>query len=262
MLLVAVICVGLGTWQIARLSTKHSANIELRRNDHAPVAAVSEVLPVYGTGPRPPTDDVQLRRVTAVGSYEKDGQVLVRRRSVGDDIGYLVLTPLRTSTGTLLVVRGFIAAPSSGNAVSAPAPPGGTVSITGRVLPAETSPDQAAQLPAGQVDSVNPADQAARLATTVYDGYVELLGGQPGTQGLISIPDPDLSNPAGGAVEPQHIAYIVQWFLFAALAIAAPLVMARAEHRRAPRELDDETPTSPADAQSARLADRYGRPVR
>lgn len=261
MLLVAVICIGLGTWQISRLAGKHHANDELRGNDHAPVAAVADVLPVYGTAPGPADNAVQFRRVTAQGTFEGSGQALVRQRNVGDDIGYLVLTPLRTTSATLLVVRGFVDAPSSASPVRVGAPPTGTVTVTGRVQPAETRSDKAAQLPAGQVDTINPADQAGRLGSAVYDGYVELQAGQPGTSGLIAIPEPDLSNPAGGAVEPQHVAYIIQWYLFAILALAAPIVMARAEHRREVRELDDEAPATPEDARAARLADRYGRPV-
>ena len=35
--------------------------------------------------------------VTVTGTYEESGQGLVRQRSVDDDVGYLVLTPLRTS---------------------------------------------------------------------------------------------------------------------------------------------------------------------
>ena len=98
------------------------------------------------------------------------------------------------------------------------------------------------------------------------------------------------SNPAGGAVEPQHFAYIIQWYLFAILALAAPLAMARAERREAEVERAElglesgrtpsaspTTPASPADGsaherstpqpsaaaeRAAKLADRYGRPVR
>jgi cytochrome oxidase assembly protein ShyY1 len=261
MLLVATICIGLGTWQISRLSSKHHANDELRRNDHASVAGVADVLPIYGTQAGPRTDDIQFRRVTATGSYEPSGQALVRQRNVGDDLGYLVLTPLRTSGGTVLVVRGFISATASSARVTAPPPPSGTLTTTGRVMPAETGSDKAAQLPAGQIDSINASEQASRLGSRIYDGFVELSAGQPGTQGLVAIPEPDLSNPAGGAVEPQHLAYVIQWYLFALLALAAPIVMARAERRRVTGELDEEVPITPTDAKAARLADRYGRPA-
>ena len=113
----------------------------------------------------------------------------------------------------------------------------------------------------------NPAAYAARSGTTVYDGYVQLEKGSPGTSGLTTIPPPDLSNPAGGAVEPQHFAYIVQWYLFAALALAAPFAMMRAERRE--RGADEAAePDAPApeptdeERRAAKLADRYGRPVR
>ncbi len=261
MLLVATICIGLGTWQISRLASKHRANNELRHNDHASVARVGDVLPIYGPRPPPRADDIQFHRVTVAGTYEASGQGLVRQRSVGDDVGYLVLTPLRTSTATVLVVRGFISSGGLTAGVTAPAPPSGPQTIVGRVMPAETASDKAAQLPAGQINSINAGEQSSRLDAQVYNGYVELSAGQPGTQGLVAIPEPDLSNPAGGAGELQHLAYVIQWFLFAALALAAPIVMARAERRRISSELDDEAPITPADAKAARLADRYGRPA-
>ena len=80
------------------------------------------------------------------------------------------------------------------------------------------------------------------------------------------MPAPDLSNPAGGALEPQHFAYVIQWYLFAILALAAPFVMARAETRDRPTgEIDAEpvfqTAAAPSrtDLRAATLADRYGR---
>jgi cytochrome oxidase assembly protein ShyY1 len=41
-------------------------------------------------------------------------------------------------------------------------------------------------------------------------------------------------------VEPQHAAYVVQWFLFGGLALAAPFVLANAERRR---DRDDDKPS-------------------
>ena len=117
------------------------------------------------------------------GTYEESGQGLVRQRSVNDDVGYLVLTPLRTSTATVLVVRGFISSGGRTAGVTAPAPPSGTHTIVGRVMPAETASDKAAQLPAGQINSINASEQSSRLGEQVYDGYVELSAGQPGTPG-------------------------------------------------------------------------------
>jgi cytochrome oxidase assembly protein ShyY1 len=272
MLLVAAVCVLAGTWQIVRLEGKVGANDELRRNAHAAVVPVAGVLPLVGGHGAPPRQHkIQFRTVQLTGSYDTVDQGLVRQRTVDDTTGYLVLTPLRTADGTLLVVRGFV--PDSASTVAAPkvpAPPSGTVTVTARLQPGESRHDQAAQLANHQLESINPGDQAARIGAPVFDGYAELLSGQPGTARLIAIPEPDLSNPAGGAIEPQHIAYIIQWYLFALLALAAPVAMVRAETRqRDDRDFDEargpapeQTPDPPAQDRAAKLADRYGRTVR
>ena len=238
MLFVALICVAAGTWQITRYDGKHVANDDLRANAHDAPVAVADVLPLVGDGPAPGTDAVEFRPVTATGTYDAADQLLVRRQQVDDTNGYTVLTPLRTDAGpVLLVVRGFVAdstATLSPTAVAAP--PSGTVTVTARVQPSDTGNDRYGALRNGQVDAVNATSAQARLGTAVYAGYVELESGQPGTEGLTAIPAPDLSNPAGGAFELQHLAYVVQWYLFAALALAAPLVMVRADRRRAQEE--------------------------
>jgi hypothetical protein len=74
------------------------------------------------------------------------------------------------------------------------------------------------------------------LIASIYSGYVTLKPGQPGGAGLSAFPSPDLSNPAGGAYEWQHFAYILQWYLFAILAFLAPFLISRHETRLAQRE--------------------------
>ena len=251
MLVVATACVVAGTWQISRYDWKHGANTDLRHNAHAKVLPVGDVLPLTGSGRSVAGKTVEFRHVTASGTYDAAHQSLVRHRSEGGEIGYVVVTPLHTSDGVLLVARGFIKQADVGNSPPSPPAPTGTVRVEGFVHPAETANDRAASLPTGQVESVNPAEQARRLGSPVYDGYIELLGGQPGTSGLGALDAPDLSNPAGGAVEPQHLAYIVQWYLFAILALAAPIVMARAESRhKDDRDFDLQDRFNDADADS------------
>ena len=266
MAIIALGCIAAGSWQIARFQQKVHENDALRANaDHAPTA-VDGVLPLVGTAPNPSTYDVDFRAVTATGTYDTAAQSLVRSRTVNDVTGFLVLTPFRTGGGTLLVVRGFLPQPSSGGAPEVPAPPSGPVTITARTHSPETRDDAATQLTQHQVESINPAQQQARLGSPVYNGYAELEKGQPGAGGVVAMPAPDLSNPAGGALEPQHFAYVIQWYLFAILAVAAPFVMARAETRHRPtEEIDAPAPPAPAaprsaaEVRSAKLADRYGR---
>lgn len=248
MFLVALVCIGAGTWQISRFVWKEDANGTLRTNFHAAAEPVGDVLVIHGA-PLPSSDSYKYRTVTVTGTYDAAHQVLVRNESIdapqsdtdtgGSENGYFVLTPLRTSTATLLVARGFIAQSNAAAPPVPPAPPAGTVSVRARAMPPDTRNDHGDELQ-GQVNSINVGQQQARIGGTFYDGYVELLADQAGTQGLTAIPGPSLSNPAGGAIEPQHFAYIIQWYLFAALAIAAPFVMIRAERHYKKQDALDE----------------------
>jgi len=261
MLLIASVCMLLGVWQLARLSSKHDTNIALRHNAHAAPAPVTALLRLTGAGPAPGRTDVQFREATASGSYDAGHQSLLRNQTINGDNGFLVVTPLHMDDATLLVVRGFVTGRSA--TVTAPAPQSGPVTVTIRLWPADTAADKAASLARGQVESINVVEQASRLGGPVLDGYGELLPDQTGTAGLVAIPPPDLSNPAGGVPELQHLAYVIQWFLFSALALVAPFAMARAEAGHPTGELDDEDEVAPAptpeEARAAKLADRYGR---
>ena len=232
MIVVALVCVACGVWQIYRFESKRDANEHLRHNAELSAASTGAVLPVLGQGNAPGRDAVEYRQLRVTGRYDGANETLVRGRTDGDDTGFLVLTPLRTSGATLLVVRGFLKQPSTGAIPAAPQPPSGRVTLTARAQVPETRNDQYQALDERQVQSINPTQQVGRLGGTIYNGYAQLEAGQPGSEGLTDLERPDLSNPAGGALEPQHFAYVIQWFLFALLALAAPFAMARAENKR------------------------------
>jgi cytochrome oxidase assembly protein ShyY1 len=246
MVLLALICSAAGTWQIFRFEQKHRANHQLRSDAHDQPTDIGRAL-----GPaQAPTSDGQaqkFRTVTATGSYLEASQTLLRGQSQGSDVGYLVITPLRTGNGVLLIARGFVVQNNAADVTpKVPAPPAGTVTVSARLEPADAARDKFGQLPGDQVDTVNAAEQANRIGQPVWNAYAELLPGQPGGSGLQAIPAPDMSNPAGGAEEPQHLAYILQWYLFALLALAAPFVLARAELRRDDEDEDgQDTPVPP-----------------
>ena len=229
---IAAVCGLAGTWQVARFHQKHDANQQLRLDDRDRPAEVSAVLG-SASSPTSTGGAQRFRHVTATGTYLAGHETLLRNQTVEGTVGYVVLTPLRTSSGVLLIARGFL--PQTGAATTSPpvpASPAGAVTVTARLQPAGSKPDRFGQLPGRQVETVNPAEQASRIGAALWNGYAELLPGQPGTNGLTVLPPPDLSNPAGGADEPQHAAYVVQWYLFGVLALCAPFAMAAAEHRR------------------------------
>ena len=228
------LCGAAGVWQWQRFGEKQSANDELRTAAERPSAPVGDVL-------RPGLeveDTVRFRTVTATGTYDRAGQVLVRQRGVASKVGFLVVAPLRTASGTTLFVsRGFVAA--TGDATESPDfpdPPAGQVTVTGRVLPSETG-GLGTGLPAGQVAQIDvPALAGRDAAGPVYPAFVELISSAPADTGLVPLPTPDLGNPAGGAVTGQHLAYVVQWFLFSAFALAGPVILLMLDRRARRRE--------------------------
>jgi cytochrome oxidase assembly protein ShyY1 len=275
MLIVALMCTGFGAWQVARLAQKSRWNAELRANAHAAAVALTpNFISTTASSVRPSSHRIQFHTVTATGSYLSGHDQVVQEATVNNNAGFYVLSPFQTGGGILLVVRGFIAVPVESLFVpSAPAAPSGVTTIQARIQPGETRNDGATELSHAQVESINPSEQAITLAAPVYHAYGELLPGNPGVGSLTPIPPPDLSNPAGGAIEPQHVAYIIQWFLFAMLALAAPIAMVRAEQRHerddaaartdALAEFDTADPATAGTATDAltqaKLTERYGR---
>ena len=237
-LLVATGCAAAGVWQIHRFNEKRHANAELRHNDAQAAVPVDDLLAVN----QPASDGLQFRKVVATGRYDPAGQVLVRQREVDGQPAFLVLTPLRTSQGSvLLVVRGSVPVTAAAmDTPTVPPPPDGPTTVTGRVYAGESG-GLGVRLPPDQIERIDLSALSRRLGMPTYGGYVELVSSSPADSRLSPLPLPDMSNPAGGAFTAQHLAYVVQWFLFALLALAAAPVFTVLDQRRAlgaPRRRD------------------------
>ena len=106
--LATAILVSLGVWQLHRLTWKEGliAAIEARAN------AVPQPLPPIAEWPKLRPGDYEYRHVTAEGTFENNKETLLYRASSGaaaQQPGYQVLTPLRlTSGGIVIVNRGFV----------------------------------------------------------------------------------------------------------------------------------------------------------
>jgi cytochrome oxidase assembly protein ShyY1 len=243
---VAFTCFSLGIWQWHRLHWKHAENVALRANNSDPYSPVEAVLPDTTAAESQQTSKIdEFRQVTATGVYDASRQLLLREQSLDSNVGFYVVTPLRLADQTtVLIVRGFIQADGSATtSPKIPEPPAGAVTVKGRVEPGDTGDDHYGQVPAGQIDKINPTQAAARIDGPVLSGYLELEDGQPGGKGLTALPAPDMSNPAGGAVEPQHLAYVIQWFLFGLMALALPFVLVRADLKQTAARTGAEVPS-------------------
>jgi cytochrome oxidase assembly protein ShyY1 len=209
--------VRLGFWQLDRLDQRRARNAIISHNiDAAPVPLAALAAP-----DRPVGKTDEWRRVSAQGRYDPAQELLVRNRTATEDgqPGFHVLTPLITAEGpALLVDRGWIPFGETARATPvAPAPPGGEVTVVGRLRLSEQQPSHGPRdgpgVPAGQVVRIDVPRVAGTVPYPLYDGYVTLVSQTPdASPAPTSLDTPDLS-------EGPHLAYAVQWFLFASIAI-------------------------------------------
>ncbi len=207
----------LGRWQLHRLDERRAFNAVITANTAAaPRPAAALLAPGRGV-----PAGAEWSRVTARGRYDAAHQILVRYRPLDGEPGFHVLTPLVTAGGSaVLVNRGWIPGTGSAELPRAPKPPAGVVAVTGRVRPTEHADPGEGRPAGGQVRYVDVAQIAGTLPYPVAGGYVELVGQRPApgdTPHLL--PLPELS-------EGPHLAYAVQWFLFAAIAIGGVFFLA------------------------------------
>ena len=142
---------------------------------------------------------------------------MARLRTVQGEGAYEVLTPLRTTDGTVVLIdRGYVRLDSKSGVLPYAPPPAGTVQVTARARADETDPKNrdafadastGGKLQSYVVDSRVVA-RAAKL--DIRPGYFQLDVGQPGVLGALPLPQTD-SGP--------FLSYALQWIAFGAMAL-------------------------------------------
>ncbi|MFJ5897793.1 SURF1 family protein [Streptomyces sp. NPDC093064] len=230
----------LGFWQLHRHEHKVALNQVIAESLAArPVPAESLASP----GATVKHADLY-RRVTAKGHFDTADEEVVRRRTNDNgDVGYHVLTPFVLEDGRILLVnRGWVAADASQTTFpTIPAPPRGEITVTGRLMPDETTAASGIKdvkgLPDRQVMLISSTQQAERLGKQVLGGYVQMTSPAPQGGSPQLLPDPE-----HGDIGP-HLAYAIQWWLFTAGVPVGWVVLLRREAReRAQAAAKEATP--------------------
>lgn len=250
----------LAPWQLGKNTRTSRENAQIQASLSADPVAVTTVLPQQdSTAP-----DAQWRRVTATGKYLTAGTVLARLRFVDGAPAFEVLTPFAVDGGpTVLVNRGYVRPVQVSGVPSIPDPPGGAVTITGRVRDSETAPTEGKQpFREGGFTQVYAIDttQISQLTRTPLTGsYLQLIEDQPGGLGALALPQLD----AG-----PFLSYGIQWIAFGILApiglgyfVFSELRTRRREaalRQDAADQAEAGVPAAPLTT-AEKLADRYGR---
>jgi len=246
----------LAPWQLGKNTRTSRENNQIASSLNTDPVPLTTLLPQQDS----PAHDDQWRRVTATGHYRPEGQVVVRLRLDDGDASYEVLTPFAVDRGpTVLVNRGYVKAGDSPGVPEFAAPPGGSVTITGRLRDPE--PLMSGKNPfrrdgIQQVYSISPEQISQLTGIPLAQSYLQLVEGQPGGLGVIDVPHLDPG---------PYLSYGIQWIAFG---IVAPIgvgyfVWAEIRQRRLEKARSDTAAAGPDPDEPPttedKLADRYGR---
>jgi cytochrome oxidase assembly protein ShyY1 len=219
----AVVCCALGTWQLNRRAEAQAEVARIDANYDAGAVPVAQALPELDA-----FDIDQRWQVVALeGEYLADEEVVVRNRPFAGSSGFEVITPFRLDDGTVFMVdRGWIAQASNGRPSEYAPPPSGRVDVEAR-------------LKAGEGRIAGRTSIGAEFATIDLDELAGRVGERSytGAYGVLVQSGADADEPPLAAARPvrdegPHLSYALQWFVFALLGFIG-LGWAASQERRA-----------------------------
>lgn len=240
-IVIAVVCVRLGLWQLERHRTRQAYN-----------ALVAERLATAPTGLAGlPADSAvrHYRRVQLSGTFEPSGEWVLANRSRDGSPGVHFLTPFRTDEGQLVVVnRGWVYAPDGRTVDRARWRETGRAIVSG-YAEEFVGPGGPEDLPDERVLRRVRRAPFASAEPDVADFYVAATNVVPAVApseaaARDSIPV-RLGEPA--LSEGSHLSYAFQWFGFATVAIVGAFFVDR-EQRRVTRRRKAERETAEREA--------------
>jgi cytochrome oxidase assembly protein ShyY1 len=203
----------LAPWQFSRHAERQAQNASLQASFGAEPRPLAEVVPP-GTAPDKSTE---WKRVTVLGQYLPEDEVIARLRTVLGEPAFEVLAPFRTTSGqTVLVDRGFVRPDQRTRVPSYEAPPEQQVTLVARVRVDEIDPHArpvfANDDTGGRMHSYSINSQVIGDATglDIRPGYLQLDAGQPGALGALPLPQVE----AG-----PFLSYALQWIAFGTMAL-------------------------------------------
>lgn len=219
----AVACCALGTWQLNRRAEALTEVARIDANYDADAIPVTEALP----DPAAFDADERWQVVALSGEYLADDEIVVRNRPFEGNSGFQVITPFRLDDGTVFMVdRGWIAQNSDGRPGEYPPPPGGHLELEARLKAGEER--IAGRTTTGiEFATIDLAELAARIGEPSYTGAYGVL-----VQSPADAEEPPLAAARPIRDEGPHLSYALQWFVFALLGFVG-LGWAANQERRA-----------------------------
>lgn len=206
------LCARLGIWQLDRLTQRRAFNAQY-------LAASAQSPLVLDSALQLDLASMEYRPVTVTGTYDPAHQVVLRNQFHESQPGYFLLTPLKLSDGTgILIERGWI--PAEGNASASDwrkYDQPGVVTLSGVLRLGQTEPELGGVPdPTGQtrLDFWNLVNVERISSQTPYSLAPIFI--QPNLDPAQTKP-PYPYQPEIEISEGPHMGYALQWFSFATL---------------------------------------------
>ncbi|MGK5681290.1 SURF1 family cytochrome oxidase biogenesis protein [Actinoplanes sp. URMC 104] len=254
----AVVMVMLGNWQLRRYEERSAINDRIDAADSVAAVPLTSVLTrptAPGAPGAAPGKDLAWTKVTISGRYDPAHEIQARGRTVDGDVGFEIVTPLVLADGTaVLVDRGWVPAPEGGALAApvVPAAPTGQVTVVGQIHLSESRPAPIERRD-GRLDTrrISLPRLAPQMPYPVYGSYVLLTEQTPANDAAF------VRIPIEHEDAWQNGGYAVQWWLFAAMALAAYVYYARKEARgETPRAEPSPAAARPRSGDRVEEADR------
>ena len=225
-LILAVVFVNLGFWQLSRLGERRLSNTVGEARFESEPTDVSALVQAAGGD----LDSLEYRRATATGVFRPEDEVLIRSQVYQGVAGFHVITPLVGEDGSaLLVDRGWIPLVLDQVPVAEAPPPEGTVVVEGWVRLTQLrgalgprDPDTGRLVTMSRVDIDRIEQQVPYELDSVY---LSLLGAD-NDELPVTAPAPSFDE------EGSHLAYAIQWFSFALIGLVGYFFLIRRSARR------------------------------
>ena len=224
-LLLVVLFLGLGIWQLQRANEKQALQTEYDRRAHRSAVPLKASLQTAA--------EIRFHRVEAIGRYESEYQILLDNRVHRGIAGYHVLTPLRLegSDTRVLVNRGWVPIGADRGQLPDTSIPAGLVTIAGIAIEPHARPFVLGALSPLVRESPTVWQQLdlERYADTVpfpVQPILVLLDAQNSAGGFVRAWS---RLDAGIAV---HHGYAFQWFTLALATLVVYVFLVRRHQRK------------------------------
>lgn len=230
--IVVIVCVRLGFWQLARLDQRRALNAGIAaRLAQDPIGDIASITDTAGAA---------YRTAVARGTWDNQRAIVLPGRSHRGVPGVHLLAPLRLSNRAqaVLVNRGWVPAADAATIDVSDFAVADSVDVRGLVLPfpgrAQSLAQRAGSVPTDSFRRVwFTIDEEAMRAQYPYpllDIMIQELPGEGDARYPVKLPPPPLD-------EGPHLGYALQWFAFAIIGVGgwiALILRSRAAPRTAP----------------------------